>query len=200
MTINNKNMGKSKNCLQLDPARKFKIRVNPEGKILFVNNYFTEFTGYKVHELILKDFSTLFDQDTPKMAMNNILHMIENQDKSYFFYKGKNKDGECYWGFVKSIQNFDEEGAFKGYKFEVKMLPLVSIHKIDNLMDILREIEKNAGAVAAEKYFEGYVEEKGFDNYKDFILNVVEIDEKKADKYFEIDADEEKQKKKKGWF
>jgi len=199
MTINNTNMGKSKNCLQLDPARKFKIRVNPDGKILYVNNYFTEFTGYKVHELILKDFSILFDSDLPKMAMDNILHMIEGQDKAYFFYKGKTKDGDCYWGFVRSTQHYNDEGDFKGYRFEVKMLPQVSINKIDNLMDILREIENNAGIDAAKKYFEGYVEEKGLD-YNNFILDVVEITQKKADEYFSIDVDEETKKKKKGWF
>ncbi len=198
MTLNNTNMGQSKNCIQLEPTRKIKIRVDNQGRVMYVNNYLTEFTGYKVHELILKDFSILFDIDMPKMALDKLIELVENEPKAFFIYKGKTKSGECYWGLLKSTQRI-VDNELTGYNFEIKMLPAVSISKIDKLFDIIREIENNAGLDAANKYFEGYLEEKGM-SFNDFIFDVTEINEKKADQYFSIDADNEVVKKKKGWF
>ena len=199
MTLNNKIMGQHKDCKQLDPERKFKIRVDNNGKILFVNKYFTEFTGYKIHELILKDFSKLFDSDMPKMALQLLIQEIELQPVTYFIYKGVNNDGSCYWALLRSTQNITAQNELDGYNFEVKLLPQVSIEKIDRIYDIVREIEKNAGLDAAVKYFEGYLEEKNM-KFKDFILDATKISEKKAKEYFAIDIDSTEKKKKRSWF
>ncbi len=198
MTTNNIIMDKSKDCKQLDPQRKLKIRIDHKGRIMFINNYFTEFTGYKVHELILKDFSILFDNDTPKMTLDKLLEIIDLTPTAYFIYKGKTSTGDCYWGILRSTQRISNN-EIDGYNLDVKMLPPVSVSKIERLFDIIREIENNAGLEAANKYFEGYLEEKGL-SFNDFIFDVTEINDKKAEQYFSIDIDDVKKTKKKGWF
>ncbi len=198
MTINKTTMAKNKKCIPLDPARKFKFKVDLEGKIQYFNNYFSEFTGYSITELILKDFSKIFHEDMPKQSFDLLLNELDQNHKSYFVYKGKTKSGECYWGFLRSTQRISNNEII-GYDLEVKLLPQDSIKTFENLYTIVHEIEKNAGKKASEKYLEGYLEERQT-NLRDFVLKAIGINEKKAEKYFAIDTDDETKKKKKSWF
>jgi hypothetical protein len=198
MTTNNANMGISRECIQLDPGKKMKIKVNTDGNILYVNNYFTELTKLSISEVILKDLSVIFDYDMPKIAGKLIFENIQ-KNNVYLIIKGRIKDNTCYWGFVKSTIEYNEYNEVKAYVLEVKMLPTKAISKMDKLYDILKEIENNAGVSAAEKYLKGYIEDKGL-TIENFILNVTEVNEKDAEKYFEIDEDAPIKKKKRSWF
>ena len=197
MTTNNTNMRTSRECIQLDPEKKIKIKIDTYGNVLYVNNYFSQLTKLSISDVILKDISTFFDYDMPKIASKLILEELQKND-SYYVYKGKIKNNGCYWGFVKSIAEYNEQNELKGYLLEVKMLPLKAISKIDKLCDILNEIEKNAGLSAAEKYFYGYIEDKGM-TMENFIFNIAEVNKKQAEKYFQIDQDAPN-KKKRNWF
>ena len=193
-------MKQNKNCTQLDVAKKIKIKVDDMGTILYVNNYFTEVTKFKVSELILKDFNTILDPSMPKMLKDYLKDISVDTDTFYFIYKGSVKNGGCYWSFVKVEPYFNEQNELSGFLLEGKMLPLVAVEKIEKLFSILKEIENNAGMEAAKKYFEGFLEEKDL-SFNDFILALTEVNEKKALKYFEIDEDAVAQKKKKrSWF
>jgi len=120
--------------------------------------------------------------------------------KFYAVLKGKTKNDGCFWSFVKLTQRFNQDNTFAGYLIEGKLLPSVAISKIEKIFSILTEIENNAGKEASLKYFNGYLEEKGV-NFNDFVLAIAEVDEKKAEKYFEIDEDAiAPKKKKRSWF
>jgi len=193
-------MKQSKNCEQLNVAKKIKIKIDEKGKILYVNTYFTEFTGYKVSEIILKDFETILHPSMPNMMTEKLDEIAHQYDSFYFIYKGLIKDGDCYWAFVKVNQRFNEQNEFVGYLLEGKMLPPASIQKVNKLFDVLKEIENNAGAEAAKKYFDGFIEDKGME-FNEFILALADVTPKKAIQYFEIDEDAiAPKKKKKGWF
>jgi len=198
MTINNNNMGISKECTQLNPGKKIKIKIDTNGNVLYVNNYFSQVTQLNISDVILKDLSNFFDYNMPKMASKLIFEELQKND-SYIIYKGHVKGNGCYWGFVKSTTEYNNQNEIKGYLLEVKMLPLKAISKIEKLYDILNEIEKNAGVSAAEKYFYGFIEDKGM-TLENFIFNIAEVNEKQAEKYFQIDEDAPEKKKKKSWF
>jgi PAS domain S-box-containing protein len=191
-------MANNKTCIPLDLSRKFKFKVDLDGKIQYFNKYFSEFTGYSIAELILKDFSNLFDEDMPKSSFDLLLQELEENPKSYFVYKGKTKNGNCYWGLLRSTQRVSGN-ELKGYDLEVKLLPQTSVNTFENLYSIVNEIEKNVGTKAGLKYLEGFLEEKNI-SFKDFVLQANDINEKKADKYFSIDVDDNEKKKKKSWF
>lgn len=199
MTLNQFNMKNNKDCLHLDIAKKIKIKVDNSRRILYVNDYFTQISGFKIPEVILKTFDYILDSSMPKMAIDILEKAAGEFEKFYFIFKGKTKDNNCYWGFARVTQRFNQQNDFLGYLLEVKLLPSVAISKIEKLYTILTEIEKNAGKEASFKYLNGYIEEKGL-NFKEFILAIVEVDEKKADKYFEIDEDAAPKKKKRSWF
>jgi len=200
MTLNNQVMKQNRECQQLDIAKKIKIKIDDKNRILYVNDYFTNITGYKVSDIILKELDTILDASMPKMTINK-LEEIENQfEHSYFIFKGRTKDGDCYWSFSKITQRFNAQNEFEGYLIEGKTAPAAAVQKINKLYTVLKEIEDNAGIDAAVKYFNGFIEEKGM-NFNEFILALAQVNEKKAEKYFEIDEDAlAPKKKKRGWF
>ncbi len=200
MTINNFAMKNTKDCIHLNAAKKMKIKIDDQARILYVNDYFTNVTNFKVSDVILKDFNYILDPSMPKLAKDKLDEVAHQFEEFYFIYKGITKNEDCYWGFVKVTQRFNDQNEFVGYLLEVKMLPTAAINKIDKLYNVLSEIEKNAGIEAAKKYLDGFIEEKNM-NFNEFMLALVEVDEKKAQKYFEIDEDASPVKKKKrGWF
>lgn len=191
-------MKNSKTCIQLDPNRKIRIKLDTNANILFVNNYFSEVSKMKISEIILKDMTSIFDEDMPKIGTKFILENLNKNEKNYFILKLKVKGGNCFWALTRGTQEFDDKSYLKGFLLEGKMLPTGAIVKIKKLYEIINEIEKNVGDKAAEKYLNGYLEEQNV-SLNDLVFNMCEIDEKKAEKYFEIDEDKVI-KKKKGWF
>ena len=201
MTTNNWTMKKNTACIQMDVNRKIKIKLDTSGKILYVNNYFSEFTGFGVSDVILKDFNLLLDTSMPKLTEEMLKDLSKQYNSFHFIFKGSMNADSCYWGFVRVSKTTNEEtGEVKGLLIEIKMLPTTAITKVEKMYEVITEIEKNAGIDAAKKYFNGYLEERNID-FEEYILSLVEIDGKKAEAYFDIDADKViKKKKKKSWF
>ena len=193
-------MKNNKECLKLDLAKKIKIKIDDKFRILYVNDYFTSISNFKVSEIILKDLNTILDPSMPKITLDLLEKSADEFPKFYAVLKGKTKDNGCYWSFVRVSQRYNQNNEFSGFLIEGKLIPAVAIQKIEKLFNILSEIENNAGKEAALKYFNGFLEEKGVD-FNEFILAIAEVDEKKAEKYFEIDEDAiAPKKKKRGWF
>jgi len=200
MTLNYNTMTHNKDCLQLDIAKKIKIKIDDRFRILYINDYFTNVSNFKVSDIILKDLNTILAPSMPKITLDLLEKSANEFQKFYAILKGKTKDGGCYWTFIRITQRFNQDKSFAGYLLEGKTLPSVAVSKIEKLFSILSEIENNAGKEAALKYFNGYLEEKGV-NFNEFILAITEVNEKKADKYFEIDEDAlATKKKKRSWF
>ena len=193
-------MKNDKDCLKLDLAKKIKIKIDDKFRILYVNDYFSSISNFKVSEIILKDLYAILDTSMPKITLDLLEKSADEFPKFYAVLKGKIKDGGCFWSFVRVSQRFNQNNEFSGFLIEGKLLPAVAIQKIEKLFNILSEIENNAGKDAALKYFNGFLEEKGV-NFNEFILAIAEVNEKKAEKYFEIDEDAiAPKKKRRGWF
>lgn len=199
MTLNYKAMTQNKNCVQLDVAKKIKIKIDENYRILYVNDYFTEISGFKVSEVILKGFETILSPSMPKITNDLFDKAADEFDKFYFILKGKINNDNCYWSFVKVSQRFNKDNEFVGYLIEGKLLPSVAVEKIEKMFSVLTEIENNAGKEASLKYFNGYLEEKEI-NINEFVLAIADVNEKKAEKYFEIDENAISKKKKRSWF
>jgi len=199
MTLNYNKMKDNKNCIHLDVEKKAKLKVDVNNKILYANDYFLNITGYPIHEIILKDLDTVFHDGMPLTIQKMFLEWEDDSLVKYSIIKGKTKDSHCFWGLVRITKRLDEESELTGYLVEIKLLPNPAVTRIEKLFEVLREIEKNASVSAAQKYLKGYLEEKNL-SFKDFIFNITEINEKKAEKYFSIDEDAKPKKKKKSWF
>ncbi len=200
MTVNTRIMKQNRKCKRLDVARKLKVKIDTNNKIIYANQYFNEVAGFKISDIILKDLAYIVDPSMPKILLDKLEELEQNHELFYYIYKGLTKDGDCYWSFAKITSRYNEEGENIGWLIEGKMLPDVAISKIVKLFEVLKEIENNAGTEAAKKYFEGFIEEKNL-NFNEFILAVTGVTEKKALQYVDIDEDEAAtKKKKKGWF
>ena len=199
MTLNYNKMKENKNCIQLNVEKKAKLKVDKDKKILYANDYFLNVTGYAIHEIILNDLDRILHSEMPLSIQQMLFEWEDDSSEKYSVIKGKTKDFDCFWGLLRINKRFNEEDELIGYLLEIKLLPNPAVSKIEKLFEVLREIEKNASVSAAQKYLKGYLEEKNL-SFKDFIFNITEINEKKAEKYFSIDEDAKPKKKKKSWF
>ena len=68
MTLNYKTMTQKKNCLQLNIAKKIKIKIDKDFLILYVNDYFAEVSGFKISEVIFNNFDAILDASMPKIT------------------------------------------------------------------------------------------------------------------------------------
>jgi len=174
------------NCKQLDVYSKFKIRLDNEGRIIFVDDDFMKFTGFDIDDLIGENFSALFKQEFVDGEYDQMLFpLMKENPKMYFIINGRMKDGDCYWAVVRST-HYTSPGSDKvKFLWEMKMIPETVIPALEELFGKLIEIRNSAGQKYAMKYFLGYMEDKGID-LNNFALSMLDTKEKKLDKYFQI--------------
>jgi len=176
-------MVKDIQCEQLDVMDYFKVRINQDGKIIYVDDAFLQFSGYDISELILEPFYKLMWEGKNvfyNVFAKNILH----DQSTYFIALLKKKDGKCFWTVIKSTPYTHTDGSQR-FLLEIKMLPTATVNEIKKVADAVLKIEEEVGVEYAEKYFEGLLEEKGM-NFNEFIFDLLETTPKKLDKYFTI--------------
>ncbi len=173
-------------CVQLNVYDTLKVRVNENGRIIFADNNFLNFTGLDIDDLVGEPFKVLFEQNFDEGGYDELIFPFMLQKKKfYFLMSGRMKDGKCYWGIVRSTHYFTKGNNEPKFLLEIKMLPEASAKFVADLFNKMIEIKNNAGAEYAMKYFQGYMEENGM-NIENFALQVLGIKEKKLDKYFKI--------------
>ena len=174
------------NCKQLDVYDRFKVRVDENGKIIFADDNFLNFTGFDIDEIIGQDFAVLFtDAFNSEHYQKLLFDFMRNKEKLYFILNGRMKDGDCYWAIARSTHYRGIDGSGPKFLVELKMLPQSVIPQLKELFDKLMEIKNNAGDEYAMKYFMGYMEDKGI-SFDRIALSMMGTKEKKLDKYFKI--------------
>lgn len=71
--------------------------INVDGNITFVNQNFTEISGYKNLEMIGKSFDFLINDKTKENAFEEIVENLKLNDNWKSVIKNTNKNGEVYW-------------------------------------------------------------------------------------------------------
>ena len=174
------------NCKQLDVYDRFKIRVDEEGRIIFADDNFLNFTGLGIDEIIGEPFSVIFTDDFRTGHYQDLLFpAMKQNEKLYFILNGRMKDGNCYWAIVRSTHYKGLDGSGPKFLLELKMMPQSVVPQLHELFDKLTEIKNNAGYEYAMKYFLGYMEDKGI-RFEQIAQTMLGTKEKKLDKYFKI--------------
>lgn len=73
------------------------VKVNTEGKIIFVNNYFCEISGYTQEEIHNKMFHVLYANDINQEIINELWTTIQSGAIWKGILKNKRKNGDIYW-------------------------------------------------------------------------------------------------------
>lgn len=122
-----------------------------KGNIIYANNDFLKYAGYRVDELLKKPHSIVRHEDMPRTVFKCLWDYIQRGEEIFAFVKNRAKDGRFYWVFANVTASFDAQGNIINY-YSVrrapnrKVLPL-----IQEVYQVLLDKEKQGGINAGLK-------------------------------------------------
>ncbi len=169
--------------IKLDPSQVIMSKTDPKGIIEYANDYFMEICGYEEYELMGKPHNIIRHPDMPKIVFKLLWERLHKGENIHALVKNLAKDGRYYWVLTNFETKYDDEGNIISHYARRKAAPGNAIYQIEKLYKTLLAIEKNQSPETAEKYFYGLLEEKGM-TYDQFILDLLNINEKGVKSYF----------------
>ncbi|EPX7665037.1 bipartate energy taxis response protein CetB [Campylobacter jejuni] len=116
-----------------------------KGKIVYVNDDFLKYAGYKVDELLYKSHNIVRHEDMPRTVFKCLWDYIQKGDEIFAFVKNKAKDGSFYWVFANVTPSIDINNNIIGY-YSVRRMPNKSaISTIESLYSDLLRAEQQQG-------------------------------------------------------
>lgn len=116
-----------------------------KGNIIYANNDFLKYAGYKVGELLYKPHNIVRHEDMPRTVFKCLWDYVQNGKEIFAFVKNKAKDGRYYWVFANVSASFDANGNIINY-YSVRRAPnRKSLSIIEEVYKILLEKEKKSG-------------------------------------------------------
>ncbi len=161
------------NEIKLNPKRYIVSKTDPKGVIEYGNDYFVEISGYSEGELMGQPHSIIRHPDMPKIVFKMVWDRINKAQNIIAIVKNLAKDGNFYWivtEFEAKVDpitnNIISHTAFK------KAAPKNAVKIIEPVYTKLLEIEEKGEIEASEKYFRGFLEDKGmtYDEYIDSVI------------------------------
>ncbi|EAI4426796.1 PAS domain-containing protein [Campylobacter jejuni] len=116
-----------------------------KGNIIYANNDFLKYAGYKVDELLYKSHNIVRHEDMPRTVFKCLWDYIQKGDEIFAFVKNKAKDGNFYWVFANVTPSIDVNNNIIGY-YSVRRMPNKSaISTIESLYSDLLRAEQQQG-------------------------------------------------------
>ena len=131
-------------------------KTDPKGKILYINDIFSEISGYSKGELIGKSHNIVRHPDIPKEIFKELWNTISQGNIWKGKVKNKTKDGEPYYVNATILPIFDENESIIGFigirflitedednkrEFRKKVVDHIKLSK-ENEIKLLGEITK----------------------------------------------------------
>jgi len=183
------------NELFLDIRRTGTIKISLENKIWYANDYILELLGYDLTEFITNRPKIVCDKDMPDIIHDEIGKAIMNFGEGVAVLKHKTKYGDYFWAFTHYKPVYKPDGSFEAFLTRRKPIPAKKVHgsaglvkeKVERLYKVLKEIEQYVSYKAAQKYLEGYLEDKGYASLADFYMGLFDMKPAEIEQYFSID-------------
>ncbi len=159
--------------IPLSPKKYIVSKTNKQGCIEYGNDYFVEVSGYTEAELIGQPHSIIRHPDMPKLIFKMMWERVLRGQSIFAVVKNLAKDGRYYWVITEFETQFDSVTneivsitAFRKAATEDILAEMGLLYKK------LHDIELISGVEGSEKYFKGFLEEKGvtYDEYIDKII------------------------------
>jgi PAS domain S-box-containing protein len=168
------------------------------GTIEYVNDVFTDVSGYEDAEIVSQPHNSIRHPDMPKAIFKLLWSNIKAGNQFHGIIKNLAKSGRYYWAITNFEYVKDAKGTITNYIAKRKSVPQEIItNSIEPLYKKILSVEQASGEIAAEKYLIGYLEEIGL-SYVDYITKLMMENEKLT--ISETEAEDEKKKKKQGFF
>jgi len=153
----------------LEPDITLVCKLTKDGKIKFINQSYTDVTGFTEKDLVNENHDIIQHPKMPKIILDLAWDAINKGEHTYLVGKNITKNGEYFWTIADIHPKFtdDQSGAIFIRK---KYLPSNIKEEFEKLYEILYGIENSGGGEKiAEKYLKGWLEERASD-YNDYIV------------------------------
>lgn len=148
--------------IKLDPQKVMFCKFTSDGVLEYVNDYFTEVTGYEVHEIVGSSIDKLRHPELPQTVFNYIMEHLSQGINVNILMKDKIKDGRYYWYLTDfQFKKYDDQDKI-AFISNRKFAPREAIPFYDELYHKLLKIEQHSGLAIAKAYFDGFLEENQF--------------------------------------
>lgn len=126
------------------------VRVNTEGKIVFVNELFCEISGYQEEEILDKPFNSFYVHD---MDENTVQHLVETIQEGKIWkgvLKNRRKDGSIYWVKATIVPIKNSQGAISEYmSIRSDITEVIELH--EEIESTQQEIIYHMGEIAESR-------------------------------------------------
>ena len=170
-SMNKVNFNAADREIRLEP-KNLVFKFSKDLKLEYVNGFFAEFTGYEIEDVIGLSAEDLNYKELPKTIINIIDRHIADKKNINLILKNEIMDGRFYWFLTDYVYKKDKEGNLDSITYYRKMPYRKAIPFLDELYTRLNKIEKHTSLKIAEKYLEGFLEEKkmSLDEYTRFLI------------------------------
>jgi PAS domain S-box-containing protein len=146
--------------LAIDPDKSIVFKFSSDLKLEFVNDYFTEFTGYEIHDVVGTTVEEMGRPDMPKLISEMIHNHVNNKKNINLILRNITKNGQFYWFMTDFKFDIDKQGQLRSFIYYRKAPPKAGIPTLEKLYKKLVDIENHASIAIAKKYLDGLLEEK----------------------------------------
>lgn len=130
------------------------------GKIIYGNEPFVIYSGYKEEELINKPHNIIRHPDMPKIVFKLLWERVKNKNEIFAFVKNLTKNGDYYWVFA-NVTPTVRDGVIINYHSVRRKPNPEAINIVTKLYKELIDLEKSGGINASERHLNTFLKEKG---------------------------------------
>ncbi|EAI4810172.1 PAS domain-containing protein [Campylobacter jejuni] len=144
-----------------------------KGNIIYANNDFLKYAGYKVDELLYKSHNIVRHEDMPRTVFKCLWDYIQKGDEIFAYVKNKTKDNNYYWVFANVTPSIDINNNIIGY-YSVRRMPNKSaISTIESLYSDLLRVEQQQGLNKGVEMLENFCKDAD-KTYNELIFSLQE--------------------------
>ena len=158
--------------IKLNSKKIIVSKTDKTGKILYVNDYFCEVTGYEPNEVLGVPHSILRHPDMPRAIFYIMWRTIQNGENITAVVKNLAKSGKYYWVTTDFENHRNSRGEIESYIAFRRPASRKAIEAIEELYATLLDIEKRHGMEASLVYLQGYLDER-HTTYTEFMNKIV---------------------------
>ncbi len=183
------------NELFLDIRKTATVKINLNNRIDYANSYILNLLEYKLTEFVTQPPRIICHEDMPDIIHDIIGGFIMDYREGIAVLKHKTKNNDFFWAFTHYSPLYKPDGSFEAFITRRKPLPAKKLsgnledmkYQITKLYKILKEIEQHTGIKQAQKYLEGFLEYKGYNDLEAYYMSFFNFDKKELEEYFSID-------------
>jgi PAS domain S-box-containing protein len=155
--------------VKVDSKREILSETDRAGKIVYINDYFVELSGYREEELVGAPHNVVRHPDMPKTVFKLLWDSL-NQGKGYTaIIKNRRKDGKYYWVYSEYKPLFDKEKHLRGFRSNRFPVPKKVLGEVESLYAKLIDFEQTKSEKDAEMFLELKLDQDGFRDYPEYV-------------------------------